>query len=303
MIGSVRLALAAGNAAAQSVLEVFLARAGSPVLMLELLRQADLGIDARQREAMLAEAVRRRIADMGEIVARLTGSGEAAHRPSAAQMLRVVADLDALEHKWTISPEDRAALAGLRERAAAGIGSGIECAVEQQILGPLAILTRESLSDDDVERLEDCARNTRRLSIAGAKYMLNGLSMGSGGLDLSAAQRLIDEASDSEDFREGLAAVITVRIPNPQFESQTKIKLTTPEVEGAVNSIIGDGLAKYFEENPATAKLIAQKGQRAAEAREARADGRHNRAPDNRDRAVYTGRGQTWHSSTRHHSH
>ncbi len=46
----------------------------------------------------------------------------------------------------------------------------------------------------------------------------------------------------------------------PQFESQTKIKLTTSEVEGAVNSIVGDGLAKYFEENPATARLIAQKG-------------------------------------------
>ncbi len=78
-----------------------------------------------------------------------------------------------------------------------------------------------------------------------------------------------DATPAGEDFREGLAAVITVRIPNPQFESQTKIKLTTPEVEGAVNSVIGDGLAKYFEENPATAKLIAQKGQRAAEAREA----------------------------------
>ena len=78
-----------------------------------------------------------------------------------------------------------------------------------------------------------------------------------------------DATPAGEDFREGLAAVITVRIPNPQFESQTKIKLTTPEVEGAVNSVIGDGLAKYFEENPAIAKLIAQKGQRAAEAREA----------------------------------
>lgn len=51
------------------------------------------------------------------------------------------------------------------------------------------------------------------LSIAGAKYMLNGLSMGSGGLDLSAAQRLIDEASDSEDFREGRRAFAEKRPP------------------------------------------------------------------------------------------
>ncbi len=72
-----------------------------------------------------------------------------------------------------------------------------------------------------------------------------------------------------DDFREGLAAVITVRIPNPQFESQTKIKLTNPEVEGAVNSVIGDVLSKFLEENPSKAKAICQKSLRAAEAREA----------------------------------
>lgn len=72
-----------------------------------------------------------------------------------------------------------------------------------------------------------------------------------------------------DDFREGLAAVITVRIPNPQFESQTKIKLTNAEVEGAVNSVVGDVLNKYLEENPSIAKNICQKSLRAAEAREA----------------------------------
>ncbi|MBX3439045.1 MAG: DNA gyrase subunit B, partial [Planctomycetaceae bacterium] len=78
-----------------------------------------------------------------------------------------------------------------------------------------------------------------------------------------------DTSPAGEDFREGLAAIITVRIPNPQFESQTKIKLTNPEVEGAVNSVVGDGLAKYLEENPQIAKTICSKGLRAAEAREA----------------------------------
>jgi DNA gyrase subunit B len=72
-----------------------------------------------------------------------------------------------------------------------------------------------------------------------------------------------------EDFREGLAAVVTVRIPNPQFESQTKIKLTNAEVEGAMNSVVGDGLARFLEENPQLAKTICNKGLRAAEAREA----------------------------------
>jgi len=78
-----------------------------------------------------------------------------------------------------------------------------------------------------------------------------------------------DMNPSGDDFREGLAAVVTVRIPNPQFESQTKIKLTNPEVEGAVNSVAGDVLNKFLEENPGIAKLICQKGLRAAEAREA----------------------------------
>lgn len=78
-----------------------------------------------------------------------------------------------------------------------------------------------------------------------------------------------DMTPSGDDFREGLAGVITVRIPNPQFESQTKIKLTNPEVEGAMNSVVGDVLNKYLEENPSIAKAICQKSLRAAEAREA----------------------------------
>ncbi len=78
-----------------------------------------------------------------------------------------------------------------------------------------------------------------------------------------------DATPIGEDFREGLAAVITVRIPNPQFESQTKIKLTNTEVDGLVGSIVQEMLNKFFEENPQTAKRIVQKGLIAAEAREA----------------------------------
>ncbi len=59
---------------------------------------------------------------------------------------------------------------------------------------------------------ENLARNTP-LSIAGAKFMLNGLSMGEGALDIAAAQRLIDEAADSEDFREGRQAFVEKRAP------------------------------------------------------------------------------------------
>jgi len=78
-----------------------------------------------------------------------------------------------------------------------------------------------------------------------------------------------DYQPSGDDFREGLTAVITVRVPDPQFEGQTKTKLGNSEVEGIVTSIMGDGLNKFFEENPGVAKTIANKGLRAAEAREA----------------------------------
>jgi len=71
-----------------------------------------------------------------------------------------------------------------------------------------------------------------------------------------------------DDFREGLTAVISLRVPEPQFEGQTKTKLGNGEVEGIVNSAVGEALSKFLEENPKTAKVIVQKGLLAAEARE-----------------------------------
>ena len=78
-----------------------------------------------------------------------------------------------------------------------------------------------------------------------------------------------DYVPQGDDFREGLTAVVSVRIPDPQFEGQTKTKLGNSEVEGIVTSVVNDGLNKFFEENPSVAKLVATKGLRAAEAREA----------------------------------
>ncbi len=72
-----------------------------------------------------------------------------------------------------------------------------------------------------------------------------------------------------DDVREGLCAVVAIKIPNPQFEGQTKTKLGNQEVEGIVKSIVGESLGIFFEENPATAKAISQKAITAAEAREA----------------------------------
>src|SRR5690606_10714693 len=59
-----------------------------------------------------------------------------------------------------------------------------------------------------------------------------------------------DLTPTGEDFREGLTAVVSVRIPEPKFQGQTKTKLGNPEVEGVVQTIVGEGLSKYLEENP-----------------------------------------------------
>jgi DNA gyrase subunit B len=72
-----------------------------------------------------------------------------------------------------------------------------------------------------------------------------------------------------EDVREGLTAVVAVRIPDPQFEGQTKGKLGNSEVKGLVQQIVNDRLAEAFEEDPTTARKIADKCVRAAQAREA----------------------------------
>ncbi len=72
-----------------------------------------------------------------------------------------------------------------------------------------------------------------------------------------------------EDIREGITAILSIKIPNPQFEGQTKTKLGNSEVRGVVDNITGEALSNYCEENPKTAKLIVEKSIRSARAREA----------------------------------
>jgi DNA gyrase subunit B len=77
------------------------------------------------------------------------------------------------------------------------------------------------------------------------------------------------ERPTGDDVREGLIAVLSVKLPEPQFEGQTKTKLGNSEVEGFVSSAMNEKLGQYFEENPKDAKSIFEKGMLAAEAREA----------------------------------
>ncbi|MDE0570038.1 MAG: DNA topoisomerase (ATP-hydrolyzing) subunit B [Verrucomicrobiales bacterium] len=78
-----------------------------------------------------------------------------------------------------------------------------------------------------------------------------------------------DPALSGDDVREGIVCVISVKMPNPRFNSQTKAKLVNTEIEGVVGSIVYEGLQSYFDENPPLAKVIIEKAVNAARAREA----------------------------------
>lgn len=78
-----------------------------------------------------------------------------------------------------------------------------------------------------------------------------------------------DENLTGEDVREGLTAVLSVKLPDPQFEGQTKTKLGNSEMRGIVESLSSESLAAFLEENPREAKIVVEKGLKAARAREA----------------------------------
>ncbi|MDP6538032.1 MAG: DNA topoisomerase (ATP-hydrolyzing) subunit B [Planctomycetota bacterium] len=78
-----------------------------------------------------------------------------------------------------------------------------------------------------------------------------------------------DKLPSGDDFREGLTAILSIKVPEPQFEGQTKDKLGNREVQGLVESVVGEQFGAYLEEHPAEAKTIVGKALRAMQAREA----------------------------------
>ncbi|MGV3772757.1 MAG: DNA topoisomerase (ATP-hydrolyzing) subunit B [Verrucomicrobiales bacterium] len=78
-----------------------------------------------------------------------------------------------------------------------------------------------------------------------------------------------DPSISGDDVREGLVCVLSVKLPHPRFESQTKVKLVNTEIDGIVASVVYDGLMNFFDGNPAVAKKVVDKGLMAARAREA----------------------------------
>lgn len=85
-----------------------------------------------------------------------------------------------------------------------------------------------------------------------------------------------EENLSGEDTREGLTSVILVKLPDPQFEGQTKNKLGNPEIRGYVEQVLSEYLTYYFEENPTIARKIVSKGLLAARARKAARSARDN---------------------------
>jgi len=85
----------------------------------------------------------------------------------------------------------------------------------------------------------------------------------------SPMSKKLAENLSGDDVREGLTAVVSVKLPNPQFEGQTKTKLGNSEVKGLVENLVNEGLGGFFEENPPVIKAILSKVIDAARAREA----------------------------------
>jgi DNA gyrase subunit B len=88
----------------------------------------------------------------------------------------------------------------------------------------------------------------------------------------SRANELLKEKDppiSGDDVREGLVCVLSVKLPNPRFESQTKVKLVNTEIEGLVSSVVYEGLMSFFDANPGVAKKVIDKSLMAARAREA----------------------------------
>ena len=88
-------------------------------------------------------------------------------------------------------------------------------------------------------------------------------------LQSSPKAKNFKEKLSGDDVREGLTAVLSVRLPDPQFEGQTKTKLGNSEIKGLIETLVNEGLSNFFEENPKVIKSILDKVMDAARAREA----------------------------------
>ncbi len=135
---------------------------------------------------------------------------------------------------------------------------------------PLQVAIALQYNDGYAENLHTFANN---INTPGGGTHLSGFKTAlTRTLNQYAKNNVVKDEKDlpnGDDLREGLSAVITVKVPNPQFEGQTKDKLGNGEVEGFVTQAVNETLGTWLEEHPGDAKRIIQKGMLAKQAREA----------------------------------
>src|SRR3989339_450643 len=128
---------------------------------------------------------------------------------------------------------------------------------KEQIFVEIAMQHRKDYYDENIYSYVNCIRTKEGgTHLSGFKSALTKAIN-----NYSRKNKLLkeNEALSGEDVREGMTAVINLRIPNPQFEGQTKTKLGNGEVKGLVDSIVMDNLGAFLEKNPAAAKGIIEK--------------------------------------------
>lgn len=159
-----------GPDALQWLIELLLARMMAPDVLLERLRQLEFGLPAARRDALLGQIVRGRIGRLRAASDQLGGGLQAAERNSVEEVLRLVAELDAVDGSWVSARTDRQLLHEVRKTVGARIDRCIEAALEGDMLGAFAQLAApERLGDATMAALESQARAIRRLSMAGAR--------------------------------------------------------------------------------------------------------------------------------------
>jgi DNA gyrase subunit B len=138
---------------------------------------------------------------------------------------------------------------------------------KDKIIAEIAIQYNDSYSENVLSFANNINTHEGGTHLAGFRSALTRVIN-----DYIKSKELIKDKNVSlsgDDVREGLAAVMSIKIPDPQFEGQTKTKLGNAEVEGIMKSIVGEGLSAFLEENPTVAGKITEKAVLAAEAREA----------------------------------
>ncbi|MEW6556833.1 MAG: DNA topoisomerase (ATP-hydrolyzing) subunit B [Elusimicrobiota bacterium] len=138
---------------------------------------------------------------------------------------------------------------------------------KDQIIAEIAIQYCDSYSENVISFANNINTKEGGTHLAGFRSALTRVIN-----DYIKTKELIKDknvALSGEDVREGLTAVLSIKLPDPQFEGQTKTKLGNAEVEGIVKSIVGEALSTFLEENPTVSGKITEKAVLAAEAREA----------------------------------